>query len=212
MSKKTKYIILILSFLVICSILGSITAFSSFKPTITTSTTYPAYTIPELAKVADNIVYGKIKEKRGANVKRDTIVQGVNNTTVTETTYGIMPFSKKTTHMESFNYSEDVYTDVDIEIKNSLKLNGQPTSNKSLKQQSILPYKEEGGETDTVIYKSEDEEGIVSEGDEVIIFTNKAGYNWGPQSVLKVENGIVTDKNGTKYTINEIINIIKKNI
>ncbi len=212
MNKKTKYTLLASSFLVICTLLGSFTAFSSSKPIITTSTTYPAYTIPELSKVADNIVYGEVREKGKTLIKKTPIVQGTNNITVTDNTYSIIPFSKKTTHIEAVDYSEDVYTNVDIQIKQPIKLNGLTTSHANLLQQSTLPYKEEGGETDSVIYKSEDEEGIVSKGDEVIIFTNKAGYNWGPQSVLKVENGMVTDKDGEKYTVDELINIIQDNI
>ncbi|WP_273123345.1 hypothetical protein [Bacillus weihaiensis] len=95
---------------------------------------------------------------------------------------------------------EEVKTGVQIKVKKSIK------NDQDLK---VINYIEDGGEIDGITYMPE--EGLLEKGEEVIIFVNKEGYAWGPQSVIRVNNGKV-DVEGVERDKDEFIEELKSYI
>ncbi|WP_440116636.1 hypothetical protein [Paenibacillus sp. QZ-Y1] len=203
--KQVAYIISIISFLGVCSSLGWYFSNYMSKPTIEYSATYPDYSLSELAAIADNIVYGTVDERGATEIE----IIDLNS-------------SGKAQHIKDYtevlqnpkiqnNYVEDLYTNVSIEVITPVKINGSNVlPENELRVDKKMLYKEEGGETEEL--KIIPDGGVLNIGDHVLIFTNKYGKSWGPQSVLKVSNGIVKDKDGNEHNIRDLISELQNEI
>ncbi|WP_405159196.1 hypothetical protein [Paenibacillus sp. FSL H8-0283] len=209
-NKKVTYTLFTISFLGISILSGFLVASSIFKPTIEYSATYPNYTLDELSKVADNIVYGKV-EARGETVSEKIYLPKTNNELISNSSEQ-SSYNLDFTKQEEVTYVEDLYTDISVKIITPIKMDGKIAGagyRMTMEEQTIL-YKEEGGETENL--RIVPDGGELNEGDEVILFTNHVGKSWGPQSVLKVIDGAVYDKNGTKYNVEELISRLNDDI
>ncbi|WP_282020496.1 hypothetical protein [Planomicrobium okeanokoites] len=88
---------------------------------------------------------------------------------------------------------EDVRTEIEIKVKENIKGSSEG---------KIVKFIQYGGEVDGIIYESDG--GVLEKGDEIIIFLNEYGFNWGEQSLLKLNKDEVRAK-GEKYKLKELV-------
>lgn len=95
---------------------------------------------------------------------------------------------------------EDVRTEIEIKVKENLKGSSEG---------KIVKYIQYGGEVEGIIYESDG--GVLEKGEELIIFLNEYGFNWGEQSLLRVDKDEVKAK-GEKYKLKDLVRELKSYI
>ncbi|MCR8655732.1 hypothetical protein [Paenibacillus endoradicis] len=158
MRKKVIFTVFVLALLIILGLLTSKILSSSTFTVVNSDASYPAMSLEELSIEADKIFQG-IVIKRG----QSKLIK--------------VPYS---TDLEVNIKSEGKYFEfavTKVEIKVTVPI-------KNTQKNEIIVYMEDGGTINNKTYISGD--GQLQVGQEILIFSNEAGYSWGAQSLYSI--------------------------
>jgi hypothetical protein len=189
MFKKIALTVTVLAACVVAGIYYPFLGYSNkvIKPVVHDTSSYPQFELEELADQAVVVAQGFVKKRGKTQIVKIPVTTEID---VTKENEG--------------KFLENVETPITIEVTDSIK---------DKEKKRTITYMEEGGElADRIV---EPDGGLLQEGDEVVIFLNKAGHSWGSQGVLRVNNNKVAlqeNKQDKTYELADLKTKLKKHV